>query len=86
MARLADRLGRLERASTVTQRSAEAAALFRRGMLDLADRMHAAGDTQHDPRMSPRENMARALARGDFETASGIVEAAKRRLAHEGAR
>ena len=89
MAGLGDRLDRLERASARDDRSAEmtaAAEAFRRDMLRLAARLEATGDTRRDARKSPRENMAAALARGDFRTARRIVEVATRRRADEGAR
>ena len=89
MRHLDSRLDRLERASCLDDRlaaTATAADAFRRDILGLADRIEAAGETRHDPRLSPRENMARALARGDFETARGIVDAATRGRTDEGAR
>ena len=85
MGNLVSRLSRLERASAPHDRraaTAAAAEAFRRDMLDLSER---AGGTRHDGRLSPRENMARALARGDFETARGIVDAATRGRTDEGA-
>lgn len=84
MNRLANRIERLERAFTLVDRSAERkrhAEAFRRDLLDLAERLTREGATKHDPRLSERENMAAAIARGDFETASAIFSAAAARRA-----
>lgn len=49
-------------------------------LVGLSNRLIESGDIAHNPAASPRENVARAMARGDVDAARSILNAALARL------